>query len=450
MEAGYHIGRFLCWGTALGGLLLLLAAGPGLWRFSAAASLEPHEFNLVQWEFRHVGNKWLYLFGRRIKQDALTQAEGDVRLRHYFMLNAEIRRLEWQAGQQERERGSLSAIDLALRNHLRALTQERRRLQNDVEAVLEERLSEVLKAEGLTTAVPLTGGRLRAVWPPVDITFAQPARLLVTSPRDRIQLLDTRLLRTDLSLEEVIVLEEQTEAAAPYLSALVVSVGGYASYPATIIEGAGYRTTLETIAHEWIHHYLSFRPLGRRYTANRDMTAINETVAEIGGRELADLLQRQFPVEIDLAVVGPPRARVEADRPILDVGQTLRDLRHEVEGLLREGKVAEAEALMEERRRYLAEHGVYIRKLNQAYFAFHGLYGGSPVSINPVVPKLQALRACSPSLGDFLRRVAGVTAAADLDRLLADFSAGSSRCDEAGTPRAGRDGTVPVLPATRP
>jgi hypothetical protein len=97
----------------------------------------------------------------------------------------------------------------------------------------------------------------------------------------------------------------------------------------------------------------------------------------------------------------------------------MRELRLEVDRLLAEGKVAEAEALMEERRRFLADHGYFIRRINQAYFAFHGLYADTPASSSPIGPKLEELRRRSDSLGDFIHTAAGITSEADLDRLLA-------------------------------
>jgi hypothetical protein len=74
---------------------------------------------------------------------------------------------------------------------------------------------------------------------------------------------------------------------------------------------------------------------------------------------------------------------------------------------------------MEQRRKFLAENGYYIRKINQAYFAFNGLYADTPASRSPIGPKMTELRQLSPSLGDFLRAVSGITSEEELDRLLA-------------------------------
>jgi hypothetical protein len=392
--------------------LLLVASGLVLWRLSAAAALQPYEFNLVRWEFEHFPNKWLYLLGRAIRHDRLTPAEEDASIVRYFQLNAEIRDLERQLAQQERDRGSLDRVDPALRQQLERRTRERRSIQNDVEAAMERRLTAVLNDEGLALTLWFLPGQPRLVWPPVDITFAQPSRLLVTSPRDRIVLLNSSFVRSDLSLDQVFALEEQTEAAQPNLSALVISVGGYATYPAVIPEGRDYATSIDTIAHEWTHHYLAFRPLGQRYFSSRDLTTINETVADISGRDLAGLLQSRFPVDLPPAA-SPPAASTQPD-----IDKELRELRIAVEGLLQQGRVKEAEERMEETRRQLAAQGVFIRKINQAYFAFHGLYGDSALSISPIGPKVQTVRSLTGSVGDFLRTVSGVTSVDSLDRLI--------------------------------
>jgi hypothetical protein len=90
-----------------------------------------------------------------------------------------------------------------------------------------------------------------------------------------------------------------------------------------------------------------------------------------------------------------------------------------VEALLLQGKIDEAERLMEDKRRYLAANGHYIRKLNQAYFAFHGSYADSAGSIDPIGPKLDSLRQESRSLADFVGRARELTSESDLDRALA-------------------------------
>ncbi len=66
----------------------------------------------------------------------------------------------------------------------------------------------------------------------------------------------------------------------------------------------------------------------------------------------------------------------------------------------------EAEAYLEVRRQFLAANGRPIRKIIQAFLAFHGSYAASPASVSPINEQLQELRRRSDSLEDFLKLVA--------------------------------------------
>ena len=74
---------------------------------------------------------------------------------------------------------------------------------------------------------------------------------------------------------------------------------------------------------------------------------------------------------------------------------------------------------MESKREFLAANGYYIRRLNQAYFAFHGSYADSAGSIDPIGPKLDELRKQSGSLREFVTVARGLGSEGDLDRALA-------------------------------
>jgi hypothetical protein len=296
---------------------------------------------------------------------------------------------------------------------------ERDRLEGKVEAVLEERIGEEAANLGLRRTIPFFS-RARWLFPPVDFEFDDPPRLLITSPRDRIYLRSAELLRSDLTLEKALRLEEKTQGEN--ISALVVASGGVATYPSIVPPMEDYAETLKLAAHEWLHQYLFFQPLGARYFDSEALRTINETVADMAGEELGGLVAQRYP----LAPPGAqtPTATPESTPPADDTFfvQTMRQLRLDVDRLLGDGRIAEAEALMEEKRQYLAEHGYFIRKINQAYFAFHGLYGTAPASSSPIGPKLEELRRRIPSLGEFIRAVSQVTSEADLDRLLASLS----------------------------
>ena len=67
---------------------------------------------------------------------------------------------------------------------------------------------------------------------------------------------------------------------------------------------------------------------------------------------------------------------------------------------------------MDARRVDFWNNGYLIRKINQAYFAFHGAYADQPggaAGEDPVGPAVRELRAQSASLADFLKRIAWMT-----------------------------------------
>ncbi|MGQ9572410.1 MAG: hypothetical protein ACUVV3_04395 [Dehalococcoidia bacterium] len=379
---------------------LLHSAAPSDPISKAAA---PFRYDLIGWEARHFLNRWLYEIGHLFDNGPSIQEENDT-LQRYFALVSEVTSLSQQLAEDGGE--SLHSTFEEKRN-------EQHRLENRVEAILERRVSTVVEDEGLTTSLPLFSG-VRFVFPPVDFEFDQPPRLLVTSPRNHISLDRAILLRRGLTSEQVTALEEKT--AATGVSSLVVNISGIATYPSTVPHHTTYASLLETIAHEWLHHYLFFHPLGSRYLESETLRTLNETVANIGGREIADLVQQRFPLPQSSHSVA---AEEDEETPI-DFRAEMHALRLEVDRLLDEGKIDKAEALMEEKRKFLAESGFYIRKINQAYFAFHGLYADTPASSSPIGPKMLELRQLSPSLGHFIHSVAKITSEEELDHLLAE------------------------------
>src|SRR6185369_11212515 len=91
------------------------------------------------------------------------------------------------------------------------------------------------------------------------------------------------------------------------------------------------------------------------------------------------------------------------------------------EQLLGSGDVDAAEAYMRARRDELQTHGIMIRKLNQAYFALYGSYGGGAAASprNPIPGLLRQLRERSGSLAEFMFVVRQVTSVAQLQAAVA-------------------------------
>jgi hypothetical protein len=162
---------------------------------------------------------------------------------------------------------------------------------------------------------------------------------------------------------------------------------------------------------EWLHQYLAFRPLGFLYaldligvSQNYEIVTMNETLASMVSDEIGLILYQkyysQYKREDD---------RTEANSPVFDFNEEMREIRKAVDEYLAQGEVEEAEEFMEQKRRFLASKGYHIRKLNQAYFAFYGAYADNPTSVSPIGAELKILRGQSASLSDFLDTVAVMT-----------------------------------------
>jgi hypothetical protein len=294
-----------------------------------------------------------------------------------------------------------------------ALANERAAYENDVERLIERYITQAVESAGLQRGMPLFSDA-RLTWPPVDFELTSPPRLLVRSPRDRIQRTGDTLLKNDLTLSDIEHIEDRTTDADTVST--VVNIGGLAAYPAIVREDRSYDSLLDTASHEWVHHYLAFYPLGERWGSGGDAEALNETTANIAGREIANLIRKAHPIQLPEGEDG----RVPAGpAPTVDFNSEMRSLRLQVDQLLSEGKVQEAERTMEEKRQYLAEHGIYIRKLNQAYFAFYGTYADTAASSNPIGPKIERVWELTGDVGVFLRLMREVENAQELDQLLA-------------------------------
>jgi hypothetical protein len=281
-----------------------------------------------------------------------------------------------------------------------------------VERILAAQVSQVLAAEGL--------GHGDLVWLPVTFRFIDPPTYLVISPRAEIRQYRGIYLLPDAPDAERASLEAAIEAQLN-VSALVDDVGGIGSWPTMVINTTSLRSLLDIVAHEWTHTYLFLRPLGMHYSDSRDLTTINETVASIVGGEIADLAIARYYPELappPAKAAEIPSAAGNSDRE--DFNQAMRRIRLHVDELLATGRVSEAETYMEAERQKLVAKGYYLRRLNQAYFAFHGSYATSPTSVDPIGPWLRRLRVRSGSLKAFVDRAAGMRSLDDLLRTLGE------------------------------
>ncbi|RLC57821.1 MAG: hypothetical protein DRI30_03625 [Chloroflexi bacterium] len=386
----------------VGAAFVFEASGPS---DAAEAAANRNSFNLITWELKHLPQKWLYKIGGVFRDE---RGSDDEALRRYFELGDEIDRLAANAP------GS---------DELARVTDERGGLEARVEEIIEGRVTSVLEEQGLALEPPLFSD-LGLIFPPVDFELDPPPRVLAVSPRDRIDLEDSYLLTPGLSSEAALAIEGGVEADDSGVSALVVTAGGVATYPSVINEGRPYERVVDTVFHEWLHQYLIFFPLGRSYFEGGEARTLNESVANIAGSELARLyfekygaLEPETPTPTPVPNTTPSPSPGLADEPFA-FGAEMQALRVETEELLADGRIEEAEALMQRKRDEFAAKGRYIRRLNQAYFAFYGFYADTPASIDPIGPKLATLLDQAGSPGEFVRQASGITTQDELDRLL--------------------------------
>ncbi len=403
-------------------LIAVAAAAGGVLLYRDLSSGDPidavpnrNAYDVLGWELRHFPEKWLYKLAT-VFDGNRSEAEEDALIGHYFELTADIRALE--RAQTALPSGAARRGDGSDADRLAEARRERRAIENDVEETLEGRISDFLADQGFAMNPPLFSD-IDLFFPPLDFELDRPPKVLAVSPRDRIELDRNYLLEPGLGAEAVAAVESETEESG--VSALVVNTGGVATYPSVIPELASYHSIVETVIHEWLHQYLAFYPLGRSYFSGQEARTLNETVANLAGRELADLFIERFGAPTPPSTPGQTSAqtggRLGAD---FDFRADMRALRLRVDELLAEGRVEEAEGLMNEKRDEFESFGVYIRRINQAYFAFYGSYADRPGSIDPIGPKLQRLRDRAGSIVEFVLLARGLNSEADLDSLLAE------------------------------
>jgi hypothetical protein len=371
----------------------------------------PYVFSISEWELGNFFDKWGYSLEQFFIPGKLSEQESVKRVEDYLSLAQNASSLEDTINRAKSEGNSSEADLKSLEAQLAQLKRQRESLEDQVEAIIDGQISAVLTDAGLAKSIKLVG-RVNLVFPPVDFEFEEEPNVLIVSPRDKIELTKTILLKPDLSLEQIQDIENKVQGID--MSSLVERVGGVATYPSIIPQDVSLQYLLSTVAHEWLHQYFFFHPLGRNYWANYDMTSINETAADIGGDELGMLVYHRYYAQ-PVSQAASPSA---ASQPPFDFNKEMRQIRLAVDRYLAQGQVDEAESYMEQMQEYLAQNGYYIRKLNQAYFAFHGTYSDSPGSVSPIGGYLAELRQGSPSLGDFVKRVSGVSSYEELLKMI--------------------------------
>lgn len=292
-----------------------------------------------------------------------------------------------------------------IRKELDSLYEQRTHLAPLAESVLQDQLSSTVSELGLTL-----GGQ---PIPPVMYHVTPLPLALIVSPRDTIRQEANISLDPDFTIDQRVDLESKVDRSLD-VSSLIVNIGGVGLYPTMVAQSTNFNWVIEVIAHEWVHNFLTLRPLGASYMSSPELRVINESTANLAGKEIsAAMIERYYPQFVPPPPVeerDDPQEKSQPEPPVFDFRATMHETRINVDEMLAEGKIEEAEAYMETQRQIFIDNGYVIRKLNQAYFAFHGAYADRPggaagAAENPVGDAVRMLRAQSASLAEFLNRI---------------------------------------------
>ncbi len=393
--------------TSLLAVCLLVGGCASSQDFDARLSsiVKPYRFSIAKWEFMAIPyevNQWIF-----DRQEEVDDEVGMVT--EYFSFIKRIKTLKSEI--QAINAGSRQGDSASLESELNRLQEQRMALENTVEKIIEGQIRETLAQQGIFNPIDKYI-RLKVGFPPVNFELEKPPYYLVISPRERIERMREITLKRSLSLKEIADIEARVDKLG--VSSLVVKLGGLSTYPAFVTNEASLRFTIDTATHEWLHQYLVFKPLGFLYlldltsvSRNYEIATMNETLVSMVSKEIGSIVcEKYYP---EYGNDGNQTAESE-----FDFNREMREIRKTVDKYLARGEIEQAEEFMKQKRQYLASMGRYIRKLNQAYFAFYGTYADRPTSISPIGLELKELRSQSASLKDFLNTVAVMTSHQDL------------------------------------
>ena len=387
-----------------------------------------HTYGLVSWEFENFFDKWRHRVWTALPWTPTSEADRRRALYRYVVLVDELRiakdLLSEVSSENGSDQGNVSNAQLAVDR----LIAERDDLRDGVEEFLEQAVADAIRS----AEVDLVGS---FVWPPVDFRIDSPPKLLVTSPRDVIRRDEDVLIDPEISIDDIEKIENELAEVAN-ISAVVLQTGGLASYP-NVIPTADLERLLDVAAHEWLHAYMVFNPLGRAYFDGGDIRVMNETLADIFGQEVGLRVYSEITGEPYVAPVRPETAvrNTESKNPDgpdgsdsdeetgaddFDFNRFMAETRARTDELLEEGLMDEAESYMESRRIELLDHGHTIRKINQAYFAFHNTYAESPSSTSPIARYLWDLRDQVDTVGELVKLLRSLGTYKEFELLLVE------------------------------
>jgi len=377
-----------------------------------------YEFDYVSWTASALGRK-IIQSGLNTERYLSKSEKHDLVLEYLDLVN-QVSRFEVELNNllANPESDVHAEQEKILRSKLAEKAARREDMAPFVEQILQDQINSALVDLGMSL-----GGQLV---PPVLYRSEVNSKALIVSPRGEIRQAANLMLIRGLDFDQIIALENAIEDELD-LSALVVGVGGVGLYPSMIIESPNLDWLVHVISHEWTHNYLTIRPLGFFYSSSPELTTINETIADLSADDIQKrVFQIHYPEYLppepeisksdqqegsSVDVEVQPDGSFPLEEKPFDFREEMHITRLEVDRLLSAGKIDDAEIYMENRRLLFWENGYFIRKLNQAYFAFHGSYAADPGGATnqegaDLGALLRELKANSPSYKDFMQQVA--------------------------------------------
>ena len=405
--------------AAIASVVLFILPGFIIWTTASSVevsaefenSVESHVFSLSNWEVRELSIEAADTLVFWSQEDKLTVKEKS----EYVLSYLTAAHLEYRLSRQELQRG----LSVDEKEALMLLREEIKTKELRAQNILAEQLQEILKDEGIINPWNKTGIQ----FPPPSFRVTKPPRMLVVAHRGKLQEKTRIFIKPDISEQDIHKLEEDVDKMG--YSSLVVGLGGVGTYPSIVIAGSPKRT-IEVIAHEWIHNYMIFTPLGRT-SKTTEQRILEETTASVVDVEIADKLWDRF-YEPYLEKEGNDESKQikitqQNTQDRINFSEEMRKIRLRVEELLSVGQVRQAERYMEFKRDWLEENGHYVRKLNQAYLTFYSFYAtGTYKDANDGLgAKILRLRELTPSLKVFLETMSNITNVEQLEANLVKF-----------------------------
>ena len=382
------------------GIMILISTRSDEYHFTQTDyAAGAHSFSIIQWELRHIPLKWTHLLWEIYPGNKPSAVERNTIVHDYLSTTLKL--------QKERDNledaatintlvDSTSKTHLNLKNdEVARLSRQKKELRGRAEEAIESAVSSAAHNNGLGLAFGI-------LLPPTDFRLGDPPHILITSRRDKIEMSGVKLIDPNLKWSDRAEIEQRAELYAN-TSALVDDLAGLGTYPAIVSDRYNLRKLMRTAAHEWLHNYWILKPLGRNMWNSQNMQILNETAADLVGNELGD---EAFIILGNTIDDAHKHNTPHSTNPHLF--RILRETRINVEKMLEDGKIEEAEKYMDKQLWQLKLGGFNIRKLNQAYFAFRGNYAEGPASISPIGEDLRELRDYYPNLGDFIESVSKI------------------------------------------